>query len=128
MKQSFCNPAGALHSLRYLIISGILLSLTQSAGAISGWDFAEVPIDLMCLLYNAFILIAAALGGLVIVISGVIWITAHDDPGKRKSAKTAIIHALIGLILVSIAAAIISGVSLKTSNNAVVTFLNVCQH
>lgn len=39
------------------------------------------------------------LGGIFIVICGVIWMTAADDPGKVATAKRRILEITIGIIL-----------------------------
>jgi len=82
---------------------------------------------LLCKLFDAFVTIAAALGALIIVVSGVSWIAAHDDPGKRKAAKDAIIHTVIGLIIVSVAAAILGGITISLADGSQMdSFNNIC--
>lgn len=39
------------------------------------------------------------LGGIFIVVCGVIWMTAADDPGKVATAKRRILEITIGMIL-----------------------------
>jgi hypothetical protein len=128
MKRPYPNPASILGKLKHLfVISVVLTAVRPVSAAISAVDFYGVPVEIICKLFDAFVTIAAALGALIIVVAGVTWIAAHDDPGKRKGAREAIVHTVIGLIIVSLAATIISGVTLKLSaGTAATTFTTLC--
>jgi len=114
----------------FLTVTAIILTGTLNASAqLVFEDFAGAPLAIICALYDAFVLIASALGGLIIVVSGVIWISAHDDPGKRKTAKSAIIHALVGLIIVSVAIVIIDGIEIRMSDDVTtIDFVTACSY
>jgi len=58
---------------------------------------------ILCEFYSAFMSIATGIALLVFIIAGIKWTGSENDPGARKSAKDAMIHALIGLIIVIIA-------------------------
>lgn len=91
-------------SLFLLMLS--LIVLGQSAESIYS------PIDyILCMIATALMDVASALAALVFVFAGVTFIAAMDDPGKRKSAKDTMIHAIIGLIIILVAENIINSVS-----------------
>jgi len=56
----------------------------------------------VCGFYYAFRDIVTGVAAVVMVFAGVKWISSENDPGARKAAKDAMIHALIGLILISL--------------------------
>jgi hypothetical protein len=58
--------------------------------------------------YELLIYIAGGIGALVITIQGVTWIASADDAKVRKGAKVAVIHVLIGLIIVSLALVLVA--------------------
>jgi len=47
--------------------------------------------------------VTAGIATFVIVIAGIKWMGSMDDPGARAQAKSSIVHAVIGLIIVMIA-------------------------
>jgi uncharacterized membrane protein YjgN (DUF898 family) len=73
----------------------------------------------LCKLASLIFFTAGAIASLVIILAGVRWVTAADDPGARNGAKTTIISAFVGLIIIMIAvyivAIVINGI-LPTSN------------
>jgi hypothetical protein len=90
-----------------LIISLYVLILTWSpivSAQSSPAPEAQSVTSVLCrILFNLrFILtaIAGSLGALVIVLQGIKWIGSAEDAGLRKEAKTGIIHAVIGLVIV----------------------------
>ncbi|MFH1835015.1 MAG: hypothetical protein ABH851_02375 [Methanobacteriota archaeon] len=81
-----------------------------SAGEISNAIWARAAI-VICGLYLAFIYIAGALAVLMVAYGGIKWILGSDDPGARKQAKELVIHALVGLIVLIVAAGLVSLIS-----------------
>ena len=63
---------------------------------------------LVCLVFNLVFGIAGFIGGLMIVINAVKWITSGDDPKARSSAVSSILHVIIGLFIIGIAVIIVS--------------------
>jgi hypothetical protein len=57
-----------------------------------------------------FVLISPPICALVVTYGGLRYITSADDPGARDTAKTIIISALIGMILVMIAIPVVNSV------------------
>ena len=64
----------------------------------------------VCLVYLVMTRVAGAIAGLVFVIAGVKWVASADNPGERKQAKDTMKNAIIGLIIIMVAAQIISAV------------------
>lgn len=126
MESSPTTPVNLLRKLRHLFLLGIVLASIKSAGALDPSKLYGVPVDILCALFDAFVFAAAVLGGLLMVIAGITWLMSRDDPAKRNAAKTAVIHIIVGLLIVSIAAAIISGVTIKDWENTDIQFGNVC--
>jgi len=103
----------SIRSVRFLILCAVLLSSTTTVNAaLSPWLFATPVLDIVCALLCAMFEIAGALAALVFVYSGVRWIASQDDPGKRKSARDTMIHAIIGLIIVGVAEIIVTNVTI----------------
>jgi len=63
--------------------------------------------SVVCAFYSAFKSIATGIAALVMVIAGVKWVASENDPGARKAAKDAMIHAVVGLIIITLIGSII---------------------
>lgn len=82
----------------HLLIIGV-----ASAGAMPV-ESAIYPIScVLCRILQIFWGIAAGIASLVIVLAGLKWIGNADDPSGRAQAKTTIVHAIVGLIIVTVA-------------------------
>jgi hypothetical protein len=57
----------------------------------------------ICMIYDVMKNMAGGLAALVITIAGFKWVGSAEDPGARKQAKDTIIHAIIGMLLISVA-------------------------
>lgn len=79
-----------------VIAAGVVLLLTAHA---SGTDW---PPPEMKDINDGLLLIAAALGAMVIAYAGIRWIMA-ENPQERDDSKKTIIYAIIGLLIVSMA-------------------------
>jgi len=62
----------------------------------------------ICRLITVLWGIVAAVAIIVIVIAGVRWVGSAEDASARAAAKTTIIHAIIGLIIIAVALAIVN--------------------
>lgn len=86
-----------------VFLAVLLLSSVMASGQTNYLEEAQNKIcDVLQQLYELLVYIAGGLGALVIVAQGVSWVASADDAKARKSAKTAVIHVIIGLIIVSI--------------------------
>ena len=93
-----------------VVVAGLLL-LANLATAQSNSSLTDAQNKICGLLeqfYDLFLYIASGIGALVIVIQGVIWVASADNTKARTAAKVAIVHAIIGLIIVSIAIALVN--------------------
>ncbi|MCK4492195.1 MAG: TrbC/VirB2 family protein [Candidatus Altiarchaeales archaeon] len=63
---------------------------------------------LLCRIMQIFLLIVGVLATLVIIIGGIKWIGSGEDPEARTQAKSTIIHAIIGIIIVMVAGYVVS--------------------
>jgi len=103
MRGEKCVLVGFL--LAYLSLQVIAEHDGSTAVAQVIWD-SSFP--LICNLYWTLMYIAGGIATFVIVFMGVKWISFGDDPGARKQIKDAIIYVIVGLIVVLIAASLIS--------------------
>jgi hypothetical protein len=71
-------------------------------------DAANCLNRVFCNIARLIFMIAAGLAALIIILAGLRWITAADDPGARNGAKTTIISAIVGLIIIMIAVYIVA--------------------
>ena len=62
----------------------------------------------LCKLASLIFFTAGAIASLVIIFAGIRWVTSADDPGARNGAKTTIISAFVGLIIIAIAVYIVA--------------------
>ncbi|MFH0859669.1 MAG: TrbC/VirB2 family protein [Candidatus Altiarchaeota archaeon] len=58
--------------------------------------------------YTLLLYIASGVGAVMIVLMGVLWVSSADSAKSRNSAKNGVVHAIIGLIIVSLAIALVT--------------------
>ncbi|MBM3309527.1 MAG: hypothetical protein FJY77_04665 [Candidatus Altiarchaeales archaeon] len=58
--------------------------------------------QVLCGFYSAIKDVATGIAAVVMVIAAVKWTASENDPGARKAAKDAMIHAIIGLMLLNL--------------------------
>jgi hypothetical protein len=63
---------------------------------------------IVCSVSSVVFNIASGVAAVVFVIAGVKWVGSENDPGARKQAKDAMIHALVGLVILQVIPSIIS--------------------
>lgn len=93
-----------------LIVILVLLLLVRLVSASLADDIVTPLLDVICNLYCAVSKIALFVASVVVVLAGIKWVASGDDPGGRKAAKDTIIFVIVGLIVIAIAATIVSGV------------------
>lgn len=95
--------------IRVLMALGFLTLFSVTAMGGGGEQKAAYAIAcLLCRIMQIFFLIVGVLATLVIVIGGIKWIGSGEDPEARTQAKSTIIHAIIGIIIVLVAGYIVS--------------------
>jgi len=100
--------------VKHKILTCLLFCIAVSYASATSTGLVSAKTAICTILYNIYDLlyfIAGGVAALVITLQGVKWIGSAEDPGLRKQAKMGIIHAVVGLIIVSIAAWIVVSVS-----------------
>jgi len=95
---------------------GVDLNLTDQT-----CDQATTTSDFQGLLntvINIFSLVVGVIAVIMIIVGGLRYITSGGDSGKVSGAKTTIIYALVGLVIVALAQLIVHFV-LSSANNVV---------
>jgi len=102
----------ALLALALLTLSmGAFLAAAAPGDPSGGPNDAANAINcVICKVASLIFMIVAALAALVIILAGLKWLTSGDDPGARSAAKTAIISAFVGIIIIFIAVYVVSWV------------------
>jgi hypothetical protein len=99
-------------SMAGVVTVALLLLIATSVSAANSSIYLQQAQDKICsvlqTIYELLIYIAGGVGALVITIQGVTWVASADDAKVRKGAKTAVIHVLIGLIIVSLALVLVA--------------------
>jgi len=97
-------------ALAVLIATQIPMVLAQ-AGTSAGTGIEQAGQNISCALCkiaSLVFMVVGAVAALVIIMAGLRWTTSGDDPGSRQAAKTTIISAFVGIIIVVIAVYIVS--------------------
>jgi len=87
------------------VIAMVVFPSMVSADALE--NISRKVSNVVCAFYTAFKSIATGIAALVMVIAGVKWVASENDPGARKAAKDAMIHAVVGLIIITLIGSII---------------------
>ncbi len=92
-----------------VILLVLLLSSIDIASAAVVITSIIYPIScVLCRILQILWGITAGITTMVIVLAGLKWIGSMEDPGSRAVAKSSIVHAIVGLILVTIAMQIVA--------------------
>ena len=78
---------------------------------------------LLCRIITVLWGVSAAVATIVIVIAGIKWIGSSEDAGARAQAKSTIVHAVIGLIIVMVALVLVNWVIGGTGPLSTFTFV-----
>lgn len=81
--------------------------LTTVSGASTGSDLPTIAGKVV----NTMLFIVGILAVIMIIFSGIRYITAHGDKGQVESAKNTLIYSIVGLVVAIIAYAIVSWVT-----------------
>lgn len=106
-----CVPlAGALLSSQDAYAdakSQVQSGLSNVSGASTGDDLPGIASKVV----NVMLFIVGILAVIMIIFSGIRYITAHGDKGQIESAKNTLIYSIVGLVVAIIAYAIVSWVT-----------------
>jgi uncharacterized membrane protein len=94
-----------VRSARNAVLMSLILCvlLPQAALALTGDEIASPFSTVICALYAAFGYAIPALGVMIFVVAGALWVYSQDDAGKRNAAKVWITHVIIGAIIAVVA-------------------------
>lgn len=81
--------------------------LSKVSGASTGSDLPTIASKVV----NVMLFIVGILAVIMIIFSGIRYITAHGDKGQVESAKNTLIYSIVGLVVAIIAYAIVSWVT-----------------
>lgn len=91
-------------TLLMLLLVAASMNVSAGGGGGGAWDRIMLKIrSIVCQFKDVFATVATGVAALVMVIAAIQWISSEADPGTRKKAKTTMVHALVGLIIISIA-------------------------
>jgi hypothetical protein len=79
--------------------------------------------DISCALYSLILVCSGAIAALLIMLAGIGFMTSEDDPEKRDRAKTRVIYAVAGLLLVIFACPM---VDYLVTNTKILPFQRAC--
>jgi hypothetical protein len=65
-------------------------------------------LTMVCNIVKVLAGVAVGLAALVIIVAGIKWIGSSEDAGARAQAKTTIVHALVGLVIIIVAVALVN--------------------
>ena len=87
--------------------SQVQSGLSNVSGASTGDDLPGIVSKVV----NVMLFIVGILAVIMIIFSGIRYITAHGDKGQVESAKNTLIYSIVGLVVAIIAYAIVSWVT-----------------
>jgi uncharacterized membrane protein YbhN (UPF0104 family) len=102
------KKAGAMLLVVVVFINVLSIAAFASNGDITTDIIGKKISCILCKLASLIFITAGALASLVIIMGGVRWLTSADDPGARAAAKTTIISAFVGLVIIMIAVFIVA--------------------
>jgi cytochrome bd-type quinol oxidase subunit 1 len=94
-----------VRSARNAVLMSLILCvlLPQTALALLSIDISQPFASVICALYISFKYAVPALGVMIFVVAGALWVYSQDDAGKRNAAKVWITHVIIGAIIAVVA-------------------------
>lgn len=106
----------AIVMLSNVILNGIRVAFIRDC-SLADANSCTDPGTIVLNAANWFIGISGVVSAVFIIVGGVGYVTSAGDPGKLQKAKTTLLYALIGLIIVGLSATITAFVS-STIRNA----------
>jgi hypothetical protein len=97
---------GGYFRLVFLFLAFVFLSNIAAAGGLENAIKNSAKL-VLCDIYNAFRAIVTGVAAVVFVLAGVKWTASENDPGARKAAKEAMIHAIVGMLIILVIKAVV---------------------
>ena len=94
--------------IAFVVLVNVISTAYASDGGVTADSIGLKISCVLCKLASLVFITAGALASLVIIMAGVRWVTSGDDPGARQAAKTTIISAFVGLIVIMLAVFIVA--------------------
>jgi hypothetical protein len=114
-----------LEQMHVVLVGLVVLSVIMAVDVQAASQFLSQAESRICNvmegIYELLLFIAGGLGALVIIAQGLVWVAAADDAKARRGARMAVIHVLIGLIIVSLSLVLVAMV-LPNGADCVVTW------
>ena len=95
------------HEVSASAVSEIQKGTSQVSSASSGADLPSIAKTVV----NTMLFIVGILAVIMIIFSGIRYITAHGDKGQVESAKNTLIYSIVGLVIAIIAYALVTWVT-----------------
>lgn len=95
------------HEVSASAVSEIQKGTNQVSSASSGADLPSIAKTVV----NTMLFIVGILAVIMIIFSGIRYITAHGDKGQVESAKNTLIYSIVGLVIAIIAYALVTWVT-----------------
>jgi len=99
----------------------LILSSLVSAANVTLNETRDKICEILEVFYDLLVYIASGLAALMIVIMGVTWVVSADNSKARTDAKNAVVHVIIGLIIISIAIALVE-IALPAGSDCISTW------
>ena len=99
------------YSLTSLISIFLVFPVLAFAAAPVGPNYATWVSDVMGRVVTPVWQLAAGLSVIMFVVAGILFITSNGEPGKITTAKNAVIWGVVGIIVATMAFAIVNVVS-----------------
>ncbi|MBM3309528.1 MAG: hypothetical protein FJY77_04670 [Candidatus Altiarchaeales archaeon] len=97
------NPPSGRAWILALSFLFLVVVLSQTVSADAWQNIKDKMSTIVCGFKKIFATVATGVAAFTMVIAGIQWVSSEADPGARKKAKTTMIHAMLGLIIISIA-------------------------
>jgi len=103
MKSLICRRVRSLCLVSIFLILLLIISIDITSAAVAVTSVIYPINCILCRILTILWGVTAAITTFVIVLAGIKWMGSMEDPTMRAQAKTTIIHAIVGLIIVTIA-------------------------
>ena len=98
------NSSSLNKFLACLMVISVLILLLPPLVTADAWATIETKMsEIICGIKDVFAVSASGVAAFVIALAAIQWISSESDPGVRKKAKTSMVHAIVGLIIVMLA-------------------------